>query len=97
MSIVLLLQFMGDRIGVCVCLCVCVCVNLIYIRVLGCGCRDRSSMYKCQYRTISFLRFFNFLICLFFFTKIEHLQVFTLFILLIYSFHTNNINFINIL
>ena len=35
MSIVLLLQFMGDRIGVCVCVfvCVCVCVDLIYIRV----------------------------------------------------------------
>ena len=30
MSIVLLLQFMGDRIGVCVCLCVCVCEFDLY-------------------------------------------------------------------
>ena len=47
-----------------------------------------SSMYKWGFGDTIFRHFF---------TKIEYLQFFTLFILLIYSFHTNNINFLNIL
>ena len=54
-------------------------------------------MYKWGFQDTFPMTFFRFLIFSFFLLKLSIRKFLTLFILLIHSFHTNNINFLNIL